>query len=307
MVRLDDLQVLVQAAELGSLSAAARELDITPAVASLAVKRLEAELDLRLLVRSTRNLRLTTEGAHYLEHAKAALNAVHAGEAAINQQRQRIAGELTVAMPSDLGRHLLLPWFDDFIAHHPELRLRLRVSDRLSDFYRQPVDLALRYGLPEDSSLVALPLLTDNHRVLCASPDYLRRHGIPTTPNELSQHNCLRFMLGDRLHDRWRFGDQRVRVSGDRSSDDADCVRRWAISGRGIAYKSALDIQADLHTGRLRRLLPDWPTEATPLFLLCAHRLSLTPAVTALREFLQQRLADYQQQAGNAAVQSELD
>ncbi|WP_108124374.1 LysR family transcriptional regulator [Saccharospirillum mangrovi] len=301
MLRLDDLEVLVQAAELGSLSAAAREMDITPAVASLAIKRLEAELKLRLLVRSTRSLRLTAEGAHYLVHAKTALNALRAGEAELNQQRQRIAGELTISMPSDVGRNLLLGWFDDFVADHPELRLRLRISDRLSDFYRQPVDLALRYGVPEDSSLVALPLLTDNHRLLCAAPAYLERHGAPATPADLSQHNCLRFVLGDRLHDRWRFGDQTVQVNGDRSSDDADCVRRWAVNGHGIAYKSALDIQADLAAGRLRALLPDWPTEATPLYLVCAHRLSLTPAVTALRSYLQQRLERYR--AGKSALQ----
>lgn len=293
MVRFDDLNVLVQAAELGSLSAAARELDITPAVASLAIKRLEAELGLRLLVRSTRNLRLTAEGAHYLVHAKTALDALRTGAAELNQQRQQIAGELTLSMPSDLGRNLLLGWFDDFMAAHPQLRLRLRISDRLSDFYRQPVDLALRYGTPDDSSLIALPLLSDNHRLLCAAPAYLQGHGEPATPADLAQHNCLRFVLGDRLHDRWRFGDQTVHVSGNRSSDDADCVRRWAIEGHGIAYKSALDIQADLAAGRLRALLTDWPSEATPLYLVCAHRLSLTPAVVALKDFLHQRLQAY--------------
>ncbi|WP_115716952.1 LysR family transcriptional regulator [Gallaecimonas mangrovi] len=290
MVRLDDLQVLVQAAEQGSLSAAARELDITPAVASVAIKRLEAELGLRLLVRSTRSLRLTSEGAHYLQHAKAALNSLQQGQIALAQGRQQIAGELALSMPSDLGRNLLLGWLDELMAQYPALRLRLRVSDRLSDLFRQPVDIAIRYGVPEDSSLVALPLAADNKRCLVASPAYLARFGEPKTPNDLKDHNCLRFVLGERLFEQWPFGNETVKVTGNRISDDAECVRRWALNGEGIAYKSAIDVRADIEAGRLKVLLSAWPTELCPLYLVCPHRLSITPAVVALKDFLSERL-----------------
>lgn len=293
MVRLDDLQVLVLAAEQGSLSAAARELDITPAVASAAVKRLEDALGLRLLVRSTRSLRPTPEGSHYLVHAKAALAALQQGQQELSRGRQQVAGELTLSMPSDLGRNLLLGWLDAFMARHPALQLRLRVSDRISDLFRQPVDVALRYGVPEDSSLVALPLDTSNKRLLVASPAYIARHGAPQSPAELKDHNCLRFVLGDRVYEQWLFGSDKVKVSGNRVSDDADCVRRWAISGQGIAYKSALDVSADIAAGRLKPLLEGWPTEPTPLYLVCPHRLSITPAVVALKDFLSQQLKQY--------------
>lgn len=292
-MRVDDLKVLLYAAEHGSLSAAARELAITPAVASVAIKRLEDALGTRLLVRSTRSLRLTPEGAHYLVHAKAALNALNQGEKELRHERQEIAGELSLAMPSDLGRNLLLGWLDTFMAEHPQLHLRLRVSDRVSDLFRQPVEIALRYGVPEDSSLVALPLKSNNYRVVCASPDYIARHGRPASPDDLRQHNCLCFVLGERVHNRWQFGSDNISVKGNRVSDDADCVRRWAVAGEGIAYKSRLDVEEDLRNGCLVAMLEEFPSEPTPLYLVCPHRLSLTPAVIALKDFLIERLKEY--------------
>ena len=292
-MRVDDLKVLLYAAEHGSLSAAARELAMTPAVASVAIKRLEDALGTRLLVRSTRSLRLTPEGAHYLVHAKAALNALNQGEKELRHERQEIAGELSLAMPSDLGRNLLLGWLDTFMTQHPQLHLRLRVSDRVSDLFRQPVEIALRYGVPEDSSLVALPLKRDNYRVVCASPDYIARHGSPVSPDDLRQHNCLCFVLGERVHNRWQFGSDNISVKGNRVSDDAECVRRWALAGEGIAYKSRLDVEEDLRNGRLVAMLEEFPSEPTPLYLVCPHRLSLTPAVVALKDFLIQQLKGY--------------
>ncbi|QEL54660.1 LysR family transcriptional regulator [Chromobacterium paludis] len=297
MIRLDDLQVFIRAADLGSLSAAARLLDLSPAVASAALKRLEAEVGAQLLARSTRSLRLTLAGERYLEHARAALDALAAGGRALAQDRQALAGSLSLSMPSDLGRNVLRPWVDDFLARHPGLSLQLRVSDRVADLYRQPVDVALRYGVPEDSSLVALPLAPDNKRVLCASPDYLARHGAPDAPPALRERECLRLVLGEAVHERWSFerGGERqtVAVSGRWMSDDGEIVRRWAGEGRGIAYKSGLDVLADLRAGRLLPLLEGYETEAAPLYLVTPHRLMLSPAVTALREHLQTCLARY--------------
>ena len=297
MIRFDDVQVFVSAAEGGSLSAAARALDLTPAVASAALKRLEKELGALLLVRSTRSLRLTLDGERYLVHARAMLAAVDAGRSALAADKEAITGSLTVSLPSDLGRHVLLPWLDDFLAQHPALSVQLRVSDRIADLYRQPVDVALRYGVPADSSLVALPLAAGNRRVLCASPAYLARHGAPESPADLRRHNCLRLVLGEQVHSRWSFlrgaETHTVSVSGRHTSDDGEVVRRWAVAGQGIAYKSRLDVLADLRAGHLVPLLPAYQSEATPLYLVCPHRLSLSPAVVRLRGFLAQQLDAY--------------
>lgn len=292
--RLEDLALFIRIADCGGLSAAARELDITPAVASAGLKRLEDALGGRLFVRSTRSLRLTVEGERYLGYARNVLQMLEEGAANVAQVSAVIGGELNLSIPSDLGRNVLLSWLDDFQRQHPAVRLRIRISDRLADLYRQPVDIAVRYGEPEDSGMVALPLAAENRRVLCAASSYIERHGAPRTLEELKQHNCLRFVLGDQVHERWRFHRRgnvsEVIVQGDRVCDDGDLVRRWAIAGEGIAYKSSLDVAHDIRAGRLQPLLTAWQGEIAPLNLVCTHRLLLSPSVTALRAFLQQRL-----------------
>ncbi len=288
--------LFVRAAECGSLSAAARELDMEPAAASAALKRLETALAVRLFVRSTRSLRLTSDGEQYLLHARNVLLALDEGAASLVRSRETISGELNLSLPSDLGRNVMLPWLDEFQLLHPDIRFRIRVSDRLADLYRQTVDVAIRYGAPEDSNMVALPLLPDNRRVLCASPDYFNRHGIPKKVADLSGHNCLRFVLGETVHERWTFHKNRkieaLTVDGDRVSDDADLVRRWAIAGKGLAYKSRLDVSRDLSEGRLVAALTAYQGEAAPLNLVCTHRLMLSPAIVGLRDFLRPRLAE---------------
>lgn len=293
MVRFEDLRIFVAAADHGSFSAAARELDLTPAVASAALKRLELTLETRLFVRSTRSLRLTSDGERYLEYARSAISTLEAGKNALARDKTAISGTLSVSIPSDLGRHVLLPWLDDFQHQHPRVSFQVRISDRLADLYRQPVDIAIRYGTPNDSALVALPLAERNRRVVCASPTYLARHGVPQAPADLRRHNCLSFVLGETLHDRWTFEREgtstTVPVKGDRVGDDGDLVRRWALAGHGVAYKSRYDVLSDLRAGRLVELLPDYVTEPSPLYLLCVHRMLLSPAVKRMREFLQER------------------
>ncbi len=296
MLRFDDLQLFVTTADLGNLSAAARRLDISPAVASAALKRLEQQLQVRLFSRSTRSLRLTPEGELFLGHARLALQSLDDGRQQLAGSKVGIRGPLQLSAPSDFGRNTLLPWLDEFQQTHPQVQLRLLLGDRVADLFREPVDIALRYGAPEDSSLVALPVAALNRRVLCAAPQYLQRHGAPQAVEELAEHNCLLYMLGGRLHDRWRFSDgkreQGISVKGDRVSDDADVVRRWAVSGAGLVYKSWLDVAGDVRAGRLQVLLPELRGEPTPLNLICAHRAQLSKPVLLLREFVQARCAE---------------
>ena len=293
LLRFDDLQLFVHAAEHGSLSAAARLLDLSPAVASAALKRLESQLGARLLARSTRSLRLTAEGEGFLAHARAALASLDEGRRLLARERDEISGVLQLSAPSDFGRNVLLPWLDELQQAHPLLNVRLLLGDRNADLFRQPVDIALRYGTPEDSSLVAVPLCLENRRVLCAAPDYLRRHGEPRSIAELSGHNCLLYQLGSGVHDHWRFQlhgrEEGVLVNGDRFCDDADVVRRWALAGAGIAYKSWLDVAADVRAGRLRVLLEHYRGESTPLNLLCTHRAQLRKPVQLLGALLKER------------------
>lgn len=301
MPRFDDLQLFVRTAESGSLSAAARLLEVSPAVASAALKRLEGQLQARLFARSTRSLRLTPEGELFLVHARQALQSLEEGRRQLAGSKAGIGGVLQLSVPSDFGRNTLLPWLDAFQRSHPQLHLRLLLGDRVADLFREPVDVALRYGAPEDSSLVALPVARENRRVLCAAPDYLARHGEPRSVEALAGHNCLLYMLAGRVHDHWRFHsgkrEQSLTVAGDRVSDDADVVRRWAVAGQGLVYKSWLDVAGDVREGRLRVLLPGCLGEPTPLYLICAHRAQLGKSVHLLREFVQERCAELLAQA----------
>jgi len=208
----------------------------------------------------------------------------------IAQLRSSLREELRVSMPSDLGRNHLLAWLDSFLLQHPDVTLRTHVSDRPVDLYQQPVDIAIRYTDMADSGLVALPILAGNRRVLCAAPNYLARHGVPAVPGDLSRHNCLRFRLGNALHEHWRFSlegqEVVVTVNGNRIADDGDAVHRWALAGHGIAYKSALDVGKSIAAGLLVPLCTEWTTEAAPLSLVCADRRQLSPLVVLLRDHL---------------------
>ncbi len=299
MNRLSPLQLFLAAAEAGSFSAAARRLDLGPVQASATVARLERELGVRLFERSTRRLRLTEAGERWLPHARQLVAAWEDGQAALSEGADRpLSGHLRVSLPSDIGRQHLWRWIEEFAATESpvDLRLELRLSDRLADLVQEPVDHSVRYGEPPDSSLIALPLAPDNRRVLCASPAYVARRGRPQTPAELRDHECLRFVLGESLHGRWRFesaqGDaSAVEVTGKRVADDGGLVREWALAGLGIAYKSRLDVATDLAAGRLVALLPDWIGEPAPLHWMSVGRHRLTPALRRLAASIQARCA----------------
>lgn len=303
MKALQDLDIFVRTVDSGSLSATARLLNLTPAATSAALKRLEAELGVPLFVRSTRSLRLTQQGERFLEQCRPALEALQQASQQLVAGEEGWRGTLRLAAPSDLGRNVLLPWLDAFQDTHPQVELRLLLSDSRANVYSEPVDAAFRYGKPPDSNLVALPLALAHRRVLCASPAYLQRHGAPATPHALAQRDCLCFMLHDEVHDRWRFSradgttEITVRVKSVNVSNDGDAVRRWALLGRGIAYKSFFDVADDLAQGRLQALCTDWTTEAVPLFLVLPGRRQLTPLMRSLRDFIALRAAALQETA----------
>ncbi|OZI67368.1 LysR family transcriptional regulator [Bordetella genomosp. 11] len=292
MIRLDDLTLFVRAAALGSFSHAAREVDLLPGQVSAAIKRLEAELGIRLFARSTRSLRLTAEGEQYLPYAVGALDTLREGGERLQPCDAALQGTLQIAAPSDIGRNLILPWLTGFRRQHPGLVLRLYLSDQITDVFRDPVDVALRYGRVGDASFVALPLAPANRRVLVAAPDYLARHGRPHSVDDLAAHACLVYMMHGRPYDKWRFGEgdgrRTVAVSGPMQCDDGDAVHRWALAGQGIAYKSWLDVGADVRAGRLEVILPHVAGEPAPLNLICPHRKQFSPAVRLLHAGLRE-------------------
>lgn len=301
---LKDLELLRQTARAGSLSAAARALDLSPAAASAGLQRLERQLGARLFERSTRSMRLTEAGQTLLDYAQRALDLLAEGEAQIDDTATVLTGWIRVAAPSDLARTRLLPLFGQFQAQHPGVRLALSVSDRPQDLLRDEIDLALRYGELADSRLVARPL-TISPRVLCAAPAYLARHGTPVHPQDLRRHNCLVFHRAGRPHRQWRFQRDgqwvEVRVDGDRTVDDASIATAWGLEGAGLLLRSALELRHLLDEGRLTAVMGDWQAEPYPLHALLPSGRFIPARVRALVEHLARGLGD---PAGRASVPS---
>lgn len=268
MIHLDEARLFAGIAAAGSLSAAAREADLTPAAASALLKRLEARLRVRLVERSTRALRLTPEGEALRDTCERLLATWSEGEALIGAQHRELAGTLRVAAPSDLARVWVAGWADAFSREHPRLQVVLHLSDRVRELAREPADVALRYGPLPDSGLSARALCR-NGTVVVASPEYLARRGTPDTPQALAGHDTITYFLSGRPHTHWTFRragrDVAVAVRTRLCADDGALVRQWAVAGLGIAVKSRLDVWDDVRAGRLVPLLADWQTPDYPL------------------------------------------
>jgi len=298
-MQTEDLQVVLKVAEHRSITAAATQLDMLTATASAAVKRVENALGAELFIRTTRSLRLSSAGERYIPQVEQALLMLEQARLKMKDDLDSVDGELRLAMSSDLGRNLVLPWLDEFTHNHPQVSLKLNVSDSLIDFYRDSVDMALRYGSPDEANLYGFKIC-NVPGFLCASPDYLAQHGAPAHPHDLPTHNGLFYQLHDMIHDVWTFSrdgqDYKVKMSGNRASNDGDLVRRWCVAGQGLAVKSCLDMAADLLADRVVNLLPDYQAKQTELWLICPSRQLLTPAARLLRDMLKQKTAGILQQ-----------
>lgn len=289
---LEDLQVILKVAEFRSITAAATNLDMRTATASAAVKRVEAALGAELFVRTTRRLRLSSAGERYLPQCEEALNMLQKAKMNMHEELGIIDGEIRIALSSDFGRNFIVSWLDDFLVKYPNVSLHSSISDSNIDFYRDSVDMALRYGSPTDTNMYGFKIC-DVPRVVCATPDYLKIHGAPSKPEDLLSHNILLYQLHDILQNEWSFnrGEQtyKVKLKGNRASNDGDVVRRWCITGKGVAIKSCLDMSNDLLSGQVVGLMQDYKPTSTELWLVCPSRQSITPTVRLLRDLFRKK------------------
>lgn len=300
---IEDLQVVLKVAEFRSITAAATNLDMHIATASAAVKRVEKALGLELFVRTTRHLRLSSAGERYIPQCEQALLTLELAKRNIKENLDIVDGELRIALPSDLGRNLVVDWMDLFMEEHPSVTLRTNISDSNIDFYRDSVDMALRYGKPTDANMYGFKIC-NVPRILCATTEYLASYGRPKHPNELAAHNGLFYQLYDVIHNVWAFSDgntgYKVKINGNRATNDADLVRRWCVAGKGLAIKSCLDMSADLLTGNIENVMAEFKPTPTELWLVCPSKQSITPAMRLLRDnfreqtrLILQRLVDH--------------
>ena len=289
---LEDLNVVLKVAEFRSITAAAANLDMRTATASAALKRVESSLGVELFIRTTRQLRLSTAGERYIPQCEQALLMLKQAQKNMKDNLDVVDGELRISLSSDLGRNLVIPWLDEFIEEHPKISLKVNISDSNIDFYRDSVDMALRYGSPTDASLYGFKIC-NVPGLLCATPEYLDKYGTPSHPQELTNHNGLFYQLHDVIHDVWKFSqdetEYKIKMKGNRASNDGDLVRRWCASGQGIAVKSCLDMSNDLLSGSVVNVMPEFKPRTTELWLVCPSRQSITPAVRLLRNHVREQ------------------
>jgi len=289
---LEDLQVILKVARFHSITAAATHLDMRVATASAALKRVEKALGAELFIRTTRRLRLSSAGERYIPQCEQALLMLDQARQNMKDDLDIVDGELRIAMSSDLGRNLVIPWLDEFMENYPDVSLRSHVSDSNIDFYRDSVDIAIRYGMPSDVNLYGFKIC-NIPGLLCATPAYLDKNGTPKHPHDLPLHNGLFYQLYDVIHDIWEFSHagttHKIKMSGNRASNDGDLVRRWCVAGKGLAVKSCLDMAADLLSDRVINVMPEFKPRSTELWLICPSRQSITPAVRLLRDTFKEK------------------
>lgn len=291
MDRLREMEVFAQVAASGSLSAAARVLGMSVGAVSKHLAALEARLGARLLLRTTRRLNLTVEGDAFLPRARAILADVTEAEAVVASDSRPLSGFLRVTASAGFGRTHVAPLVAEFLSHHPDLRLHLLLTDNVLDLVEENIDVALRFGVLADSRLLARRLAA-NWRVVCATPEYLARHGRPSSPADLAGHECL--VIGSGNERVWEFigpeGATSVRVGGRLASNNGEVVHAWALDGFGLALKSVWDVEGDVASGRLVTALEQWRSPDTALHAVSPVARGLSPRVRRFTDFMAVRL-----------------
>jgi DNA-binding transcriptional LysR family regulator len=296
MNTLEGMNLLVEAVDGGSFSAAGRRLGLAPSSVARGIKTLEDELGVRLLNRTTRSLSLTEAGRLYDERARRILSEVEEARLSVTQLEADPRGTLRLNAPSAFGRAQIAPMLPAFLETYPELKIDLGLTDAFIDPVEEGVDLVIRVGELKDSSLIARKL-APNQRVICASPDYFRRHGRPTEPRDLCAHNCLIYKRGnDRVV--WHLRDPAgathdISVSGDFQTNNTEALRAVLLGGLGVAILPTWFIGHDVREGRLDIVYDDYTVSPTALdtniYAVFPYNRHLSPKVRAFVDAMLKR------------------
>ncbi len=301
MSYLNNIRVFVRVVELGNLSAAGRDQRVSPAVASNRIKELEKHLGVRLFNRTTRKLTPTEHGRIFYEGALKIVEAVDGAEAAVADVAQNPRGSIHVTAPLGIGRRLIGPGVPEFHELYPDINVRLRLSDRKIDLMNEGVDIAFKLGLIEDSNLRMRGIM-ECERVLCASPQYLDKHGEPDSPDALidDKHHCLLLRFPGSNEFFWYLrtpnGIRKFEIDGPYDTDDGDVLTEWALSGHGIVNKPRFEIHHHIESGRLVPLLADFPPVPAQLACLYPHKKFQDPKVRLFIDFMASRCQKHIQQ-----------
>jgi len=292
MDRLLSMAVFKRTVEAGSFASAARHFGISAEMAGNHVRALESHLGARLLNRTTRRLHLTEIGSSYYSRCTTILADIDEADAEAGSLQATPRGLLRIAAPVTFGVRHIAPALSDYMTRYPDVTIEVAVSDRFVNLIEEGLDVAIRIGELEESSLI-VRRLASARLVACASPAYLHRAGRPETPGDLTRHACLIYTeIGEPT--RWRFQgsdgqDETVHVSGPVTSTNPEVVRQLALAGHGVILCPTFSVGVDLVEGRLTALLTDWRSREIPIHALYPHRSLVSAKVRSFVDFLAER------------------
>ena len=288
MSRYEEIEAFVRTVDTGSFTAAAEQLRVAKSAISRRINELEQRLGAQLMIRTTRKLSLTESGQALYERGKALLEDWNEAEGVVSDQRQALAGRIRLAAPLSFGVKHLGPMLLDFNEQHPDIEFDIDFSDRTIDLVAEGIDLALRIGTLEDSSLVARKL-APIRMIAATSPAYLEKMGVPTHPSDLTDWNELRYAL--RPDSPWTFtgpdgATETIRLSSDIRASNGEFLTEAAIAGRGLTIHPSFILYEALAAGKLVQILPDFKLQELGLYTVYPPTRHLSKRVRTLVDFL---------------------
>jgi DNA-binding transcriptional LysR family regulator len=293
MDQFKQISTFVDVVAKGSLSAAARAEGIAPAMIGRRLDALEERLGVKLLQRTTRKIALTNEGAAFLEDCQRILTELADAESAVSERSAKASGHLTISAPAGFGRQHVAPLIPSFLAEHRDVTVTLNLNDRVVDLIGEGIDVAIRIATLSDSNLIGVKL-ADNQRVVVASPTYVKRHGTPTSLDDLARHNCLA-ISSDGSQRGWTFRQNgknvTLKVDGNMVCNDGEVLHDWALAGKGLAWRSMWEVGTEIESGALMTVLNEFAAPGNDIYAVFAQRRHLPLRIRALVDFLRRAYA----------------
>ena len=288
-----DLGFFSTLASAGSLSAAARELGVTTPAVSKHLALMERRLGVSLVNRTTRRMSLTPEGEVYLEHARRILAEIDGMEELLGAGKATPKGLLRVNATLGFGRSHVAPLISRFVRRYPQVEVQLQLSVNPPPLTEDSFDVCIRFGAPPDARVIARRI-APNRRLLCASPAYLARHGVPKSPHDLVHHNCIGIRQGEEAYGVWRLASGRgkgatvesIKTRGNLATNDGEIAVNWALDGHGILMRAEWDIARHLGNGRLVQVLPQYSTPEADIHAVYPQRHQMASRVRAFVDFV---------------------
>lgn len=308
MFTSDDMIFISALSRSSSLAAAARLLNVTPPAVTQRLRALEARTGVHLVDRGTGEIIFTDEGELLIDASKRILKDIESVSELLRERKGVVSGQLHIAGPTGFGRRYLAPVVESFRKLHPQVTITLNLSDNPVHLKSDYWDLIVHIG-ETPTHPFQMVTLAPNRRLLCASPEYLQKHGTPQAPRDLVRHNCLVLRENDEDVTMWRFcgpdnSNASVRITAGMSCNDGDVILEWALSGMGIILRSEWDVADALSKGNLVHLMPDWLSPDAPVVALLGPRRQRTARARFFLEALRQTFDPAPWRAQHAACEA---